>query len=65
MADETEFVYNEGVPPVQLVHHVMEVLRPVRVHDHGLQRHGIIRGSGLEPKCKHHPSVESLTLLSA
>ena len=51
-----------GVPPVKLVHHVIEVLRPVRGHDHGQQRHGIIRGSGLELESQHPPSVEPIDL---
>ena len=53
-------VSDECIPPVKLVHHVIEVLRPVRVHDHGQKRHGIIRGSGLEPERHHPPSVEPI-----
>ena len=45
-----------GVPAVKLVHHVTEVLRL----DHGQQRHGIIRGSGLEPDRQHPLSVEPI-----
>ena len=56
---ELHFILSDwGVPAVKLVHHVTQVLCPVRVHDHGEQRHEILRGSGLEPERYHPPSVE-------